>query len=279
MKKTLFLPMPTACCLLLLFPACQPTLIAEFQDRPVVACYLYAGEPASATISKLLPFRDDVRFSDEDVDKLNITITDETTGSVYALTPQGAGGSYTGGTFLPEAGHAYRLQFIYDDVPVTAATQIAPLPEHVKFSTHTITAGFGGGGFGGDGSRPEPLEITWDNPAGEYYIVTGVCIETTLTPVFDMDDEENDDATPAFPLSFQTEPTQDTIVQLSSQSFSYRGKYAIKLCRIQPEYVLLCRLNTSSVNLVELHANVENGFGVFTGVGSVSDTVRVVVSN
>jgi hypothetical protein len=266
MKKTLVI-LPA-----LLLAACQPTLTAEFQDRPVVTCYLYAGEPVRVTVAKLLPFRDDVRFSGEDVNQLALAITDETTGSVYALTPQGAGGVYTGGAFLPEAGHAYRLQFAYDGLPVTASTQVAPLPEQVAFSTHSISAGFGGGGGGG---MPEPLKITWDNPAGAYYVVTGVCIETSPTPVYDVDEEDDDDVSFDFPLSFQTEPAQDTIVRLSSQSFSYRGRYAMKLCAVQPEYVLMYRLNSVSTNLLELHANVENGFGIFTGVGSVSDTVTV----
>jgi hypothetical protein len=274
LKQWAILLTATAYCLLL--TACQPTLIAEFEDRPVVECYLYAGGPVRVTVSKLLPFRDDVSFSDEDVDNLALVITDETTATAHALTPQGAGGVYTGGAFLPEAGHAYQLQFVYDNLPVTAATQIAALPENVAFSKTTIAAGFGGGGGGGfgDGGMPEPIEITWDNPDGDYYIVVATCTTSNPTPVFDVDDD--DDETPDFPLSFQTEPTQGAAVQLSSQSFSYYGKYTVKLCRIQPEYVLLYQRTNSRSTLVELHANVENGFGIFTGVGSVNVEITVV---
>ena len=266
------LRLPTACCLL--FTSCQPTLIAEFQDRPVVTGYLHSGEPVRVTVSKLLPYRDDVRFADEEIDKLSLTITDETAGSIYPLTAQGDSGIYTGGAFLPETGHTYQLQFMYDGVPVTAVTQIAPLPEQVKFSKNLIAAGFGGG----MGGQPEPIEITWDNPSGDYYIVAAVCITPNPTPVYEIDEEdEEDEDTPGFPLSFQTEPTQGASIQLSSQSFSYYGRYAVKLCRIQPEYVLLCRrMANSSANLVELHANVENGYGLFTGVSSVSNTITVV---
>lgn len=277
--RLLLLPTAYCSCLLLLFPACQPTLIAEFQDRPVVTGYLYAGEPVRVTVSKLLPFRDDVSFADEDVDNLALTVTDETTGHVYALTAQGDSGIYTGGSaFVPEAGHTYQLHFVYDDVPVTAVTQIAAPPEQVAFSKTTVSAGFGGGGgggIGGDGGMMEPVEITWDNPAGDYYIVTGVCITPNPTPVFDMDDDE-EDAAPDLPLSFQTEPTQGASVQLSSQSFSYYGKYTVKLCRIQPEYVLLYQREQSRSTLPELHANVENGFGLFTGVSSVNVEMTVV---
>ncbi|MDR1525972.1 MAG: hypothetical protein LBS79_12080, partial [Tannerella sp.] len=143
--------------------------------------------------------------------------------------------------------------------------------------------GFGGGGGGGfgDGGMPEPIAITWDNPDGDYYIVVATCTTPNPTPVFDRDDDDadadaDDDEAPDFPLSFQTEPTQSAAVQLSSQSFSYYGKYTVKLCRIQPEYVLLYQRTNSRSTLVELHANVENGFGIFTGVGSVSAEITVV---
>jgi hypothetical protein len=271
--RLLLLPTATAYCLLLLllFPACQPTLIAEFQDRPVVTGYLYAGEPVRVTVSKLLPYRDDVRFAEEEIDKLSLTITDETTGSIYSLTAQGDSGIYTGGAFSPAIGHVYQLQFMYDGTEVTATTQIDAPPENVKFSKTVIAAGFGGG----MGGQPEPITITWDNPSGDYYIIAAVCITPNPTPVYEID-EENED-TPDFPLSFQTDPTQGASIQLSSQSFSYYGRYAVKLCRIQPEYVLLCRrMANSSASLVELHANVENGYGLFTGVSSVSNTIAVV---
>jgi hypothetical protein len=264
MKKILFATLWLA--------ACQPTLIAEFQDRPVVESYLYAGEPASVTISKLLPFRDDVRFSGESVDNLSLTIIDEVTGYACPLTPQGNGGVYRNDLFIPESGHAYQLQFMYDNVLVTAATQIAAQPENVLFSKKSITAGFGGG-FGG-GTPNTPIEITWDNPGGDYYIVTATCITPNPTPVYE---GEGDDDAPAFPLSFQSEITQGASLQLSSQSFSYFGKYTVKVCRIQPEYVLFCqRINNSSEPLVELNANVVNGFGIFTGIGSVSVDIYVV---
>ena len=47
--------------------ACEPTLVAEFTDKPVVSCYLQAGESPVLTVQKLIPFQDDAQFSDEDV--------------------------------------------------------------------------------------------------------------------------------------------------------------------------------------------------------------------
>jgi hypothetical protein len=225
-------------------------------------------------VSKLVPFRDDVSFSDEDVDRLHLAIHDETAGSVYPLTSQGGGGLYAGGDFRPEAGHAYRLQFAYDGVQVTAATQVAPLPENAQCPKTTITAGFGGSPGGSfDSEAMEPVAITWDNPSADYYIVTAACdTSAAYTPVRGEPNE-----TSAAPLWFRSEVTQGTSIQLSPQSFSYYGTYTIKLCRIQPEYVLLCqRMNSRSENLAELNANVVNGYGIFTGIGSKDFRVHVI---
>jgi hypothetical protein len=169
-------------------------------------------------------------------------------------------------------------------VQVTAATQIAPLPENAQCSKTTITAGFRGGGGGGM-TMPDPLEITWDNPSGDYYVVVAVCdTSSAYTPIYDFDDDDdddddNDDDGDAFvaPLSFQSEITQGASVQLSPQSFSYSGYYTVKLCRVQPEYVLLYqRMNNRSENLAELNVNVVNGYGIFTGVSSTNFRVHVL---
>jgi hypothetical protein len=265
--------------LLTSYISCQPALVAEFEDRPVVESYLYAGEPVRVSVARLVPFRDDVSFSEEDVNRLSLVITDETTGTDYALTAKGDSGIYTGGSFLPEAGHAYRLQFMYNGTLVTADTEIAPVPENAQFSRNTIPAG--GGGGGGGMSEPITIKITWDNPSGDYYIVMGVCTENNPIPVFEFDDDDDDDDDDEFefPLSFQTEVTQDASVELTSQSFSYRGQYTVRLCRIQPEYVVLYqRMSNRSENLAELNANVVNGYGIFTGVSSVNHIVTVYVN-
>ena len=66
--------------------SCQPTLIAEFEDRPVVSCYLDAGDSPLLNISKLIAFRDDATYSDQDINDLNIIITDQTENVDYLLS-------------------------------------------------------------------------------------------------------------------------------------------------------------------------------------------------
>ncbi|MDR2814349.1 MAG: DUF4249 domain-containing protein [Prevotellaceae bacterium] len=262
-----------AAALFLLFSSCEPTLVAEFQDVPVVEGYLYSGEPASVRISKLIPYRSDVTFSDEDVDSLRVEIADETDGATYALRSQG-GGLYVDSTLLPKAGHSYRLTFAYNGVQVDALTELAAAPESVTVSPTSITVaswGEGGGGFGGGGmpSMPDPVSIAWSNPNRDYYLV--VVDNTDANPV-----SVRDSASTAS-LSFLTGLTQDSIVQLSSQMFSYTGRHVVKLCRVQPEYTVMVQANSSSrsESLTEVHANVTNGFGIFTGMSAHSAVITV----
>ncbi|MDR0687362.1 MAG: DUF4249 domain-containing protein, partial [Prevotellaceae bacterium] len=248
----------------------EPTLIAEFQDIPVVEGYLYSGAPASVKISKLIPYRNDVTFSDEDVSRLHVEIVDETDGATYTLLSQG-GGLYADTTLLPGIGHAYRLQFAYNGEQVSALTQVAAAPEGVTVSPTSITVptwGGGGGGFGGGGgggpTTPAMISIEWSNPNLDYYLVVVDNVDSNPTSVRD----SLYNATTTDSLSFLTELTQDSIVQLSSQQFSYTGRHIVKLCRVQPEYVVMLQANTDSRSepLTEVHANVVNGFGIFTGM-------------
>lgn len=66
----------------------------------------------------------------------------------------------------------------------------------------------------------------------------------------------------------RTELTQESSASLQSMQFSYLGRHAVHVCRVQPKYVTL--LQHDSETLVEVFANVKGGFGIFTGIGDCS---------
>ena len=117
--------------------ACEAIPQTEFTDRPVVCCYLTSGEIPTLTVEKLIPFQGDATFSDEEVDKLAITITDMTTGTDYLMESVGEG-LYRNDRLAVESGHKYSLSFIYDNVPVSAEAEVPSLPEDVAFSATSI---------------------------------------------------------------------------------------------------------------------------------------------
>lgn len=256
---------------LLALVSCQPTLIAEFNDKAVVESYLHAGNPPVVKISKLIPFRDDVEFSDEDIDMLAVTVTDDTTGESRVLAALGEG-RYSADGFTITEGHTYSLAMPYNGETVTAATTIPPQPVGMAVSTTVIEAMGHPGlsrapGYGG-------AEITWENPDKAYYMIAVENTETNPTPIFD--EEEEDWPRP----SFRTEPTQGTSSVLSPMSFSYYGWHDVILIRMQPEYVLLySSQGETSQTLTEIHANIEGGYGIFTGINSDTLRVKVVASS
>lgn len=157
--------------------SCQPMIESEFEDIPVVEGFLFNDAPVNMKISKLIPFRDDVSYSDEDVCNLGITISDITTGLDYRLIHQDSGVYVGDEDFLPEIGHTYRLHFIYNGSEITAETQIPDVAQNVVLSdsvltVRSFTGGFsGGGGFPGGGRMMDSLTVSWDNPNRDYYFV------------------------------------------------------------------------------------------------------------
>lgn len=76
---------------LLALVSCKDTVVTGFQDKPVVESYLYADESPTVKVSKLIAFSSDMIFSDVDIDKLDVSITETTTQKKYTLTSSGEG--------------------------------------------------------------------------------------------------------------------------------------------------------------------------------------------
>lgn len=253
--------------ILLLLVSCEAIPETEFTDRPVVYCYLSAGETPTLTVQKLIPFQGDATFSQEEVDKLDITITDITSGKDYALASIGDG-SYRNEDLVVEVGHEYMLTFDYDNVPVTASTVVPSVPEDVEFSSTSIEV---------MSFQPMPMskapndgiEISWKNDQGEYYIVEGWT--SSSDPVREVDD---DDDLPS--RSFKQNYTQGTGTTLSSSDFNYYGSYQVSVIHINQEYAVMSQGgSTSSATLVDVKGNVDGGYGIFTGISRVTKTVKV----
>ncbi len=253
-------------CTILFLHACQPTLVAEFEDIAVVEGYLYAGNSPVVKVSKLIALRDDVDFSQEDIEHLDITVTDDDAGQSYYLTSLG-GGEYSAPGLTVQQGHTDSLMLVYNGKLVEATTLIPPKPQNMALSATTLSVP----------KRPskatgnEPVEVTWDNPDGDYYMIVVECTETNPTSIFDWD-EDDEEQRPRF--AFRTEPSQASSGQLSMQNFSYYGSHNVILVRMQPEYVLLYQSTGNTI--AEIHANVENGYGIFTGLNA--DTVKITVN-
>lgn len=255
--------------LLPFFVSCEAIPETEFTDRPVVCCYLSAGESPTLTVQKLIPFQSDAQFSSEDVGCLAITITDQTAGKDYVLSHSGEG-VYVNPDMTAESGHEYKLAFEYDAVPVTAVTTVPSSPEGVTFSKTEIEVM----GFHSPKSISkapiEGIEISWKNDDGEYYIIEGKTASTNS--IMDVEDDE-DMPDKSFKLNY----TQGTDATLSSSDFNYYGTYYVSVIHINKEYAVMSQGgSTSSTTLVDIKGNVEGGYGIFTGISSITKTINVI---
>ncbi len=251
----------------LMVVSCEVTPEAEFTDRPVVCCYLSAGDSPTLTVQKLIPFQSDVTFSDENVDELDITITDVTDGIDYLLYNTG-NGAYCNEALKVQSGHEYQLSFYYDNLPVTASTLVPDAPQNVSFSATSI----GVMSFEPMYATRAPqdgIEITWTNDNGEYYIVEGKTESTSSIREIDEDEEMP-------PQSFKLNYTQGASANLSSADFNYFGTYQVSVIHIRPEYAVISQGgSTSSTTLVDVKGNINGGYGIFTGISSYTRSITV----
>lgn len=255
----------------LLAVACEAIPETEFTDRPVVCCYLCPGETPTLTVEKVIPFQSDAVFSDEQVDKLDVTITDLSTGEDYLLKSMGEG-VYSNDALVVESGHEYRLSFDYDNVPVSAETVVPSAPTGVSFSATTIEVMSMPSmpAMAPTKSSFEGIAITWDNADGDYYIVEGQTSSDNCIYALDDDDDEPS-------RSFKLNYTQGADATLSSSDFFYYGNYQISIMHISFDYAVMSQGgSTSSTTLVDMKGNIDGGYGIFTGISKVTKSIKVV---
>lgn len=244
--------------------SCQSTIESEFEDIPVVEGFLFNDSTVNIKISKLIPFRDDVSYSDEDISKLDITISDITMGLDYTLVHQDSGIYVGRPDFIPEIGHTYRLRFDYNGSEITAETKIPDVAQNVVLSDSVLTVqSFTGGGFPTGGRMMDSITVSWDNPNRDYYFILIENKEANPESIYGNLGNGN-----ASPRLIRTQLTQESSVRLQSMQFNYLGRHVVHVCRVQPEYVTLLQHNSET--LVEIFANVKGGFGIFTGIGDFS---------
>ncbi len=258
--------------LLLVFAmvSCQKTDIAGFNDKPVVQAYLYADSIPVVKISKLIPFSSDMVFSSMDVTKLEVTITELSSGKQYLLASQGDG-SYKKSDLIISAGKSYQLSFPYNGLLVTAETTIPEKPQSVTLSASSMIVAQRGdpGTWGGTvPTMPSPIEINWTNTDQSYYLLVVKNIETIKELINTKEISQSD--------FFRNQPVNTGYTELNPQSFKYYGYHRVTLFKVQPEYVIFFQeTSNSSLSLTEINANVKNGYGIFTGINGYSTYVLV----
>jgi Domain of unknown function (DUF4249) len=256
-------------CLLIVacyFTACEkPVLNSGIStlEKPVVQAYFHPGRTAEVKITRQIPINADSATS-RGISGLIIRIT-APSGTTYTLADQGNGTYLSDSTLVIKAEEIYQLSFDYQGVTIDASTMVPSAPKVFEASADNIVfPSFSGGG--GVPSFPDPIELTWENTDGAYYLIVVENIETDPTSVADGRERP----------TFRSEPEQTNRYELSFRNFSYYGTHRVILFKINPEYASLYDDNgNSSQNLTTPFTNITGGLGIFTGINS--DTLFVEV--
>lgn len=258
--------------LLLLLTACEKTALNPASgsiNSPVVEAYLIADQSPVVKITYPLALGSSDTIL-QPIQNLNLFIDSE--GISYPLAYSNNDSLYHADNALKIiSGKSYRLHFEWEGVEIYAKTIVPQKPEGFKLSANSIAIqpiGDPGSG-GGFPSFPDPIEVSWENTDGAYYLIVVEKMESNPESIFE---NANDDPRP----TFRSEPEQTSTYELGFQSFTYYGTHRVILYRLNAEYASLYDDNgNSSQNLTSPYTNIVGGLGVFTGLNADTLTIEV----
>jgi hypothetical protein len=260
------------CLALINLTGCNDKDTMEFTDWPIIEAYLNPGNIFAVKVSRQVPFSEDVEYSSDNIDSLELTVVYKD--SVTNLFPAGDG-FYTDSALTVSDGDEYTLSLVFNSKDVSAYTYIPSKPSTFAQSATSISierrdsTDTGGPPMGG--SMPDPIDLTWDNEDQSYYLIVVENIEDTLDPITDFGDDED-----APDFVFRKSPNTSTSEELRPNDFQYYGTHRVILFHVLPDYAdLYDQGSNSSQNLANPSTSIVNGYGIFTGMDS--DTLFVEV--
>ena len=249
----------------LVFSACDEDNTLETIDEIAVEAYLHAGQPVDTVkFRRVIPL--DAGSTDAVPENLSPIIKTED-GTSYPLAFTGTEGVYANTELIIVEGLSYSFEVEYAGNIISAETFIPAAPESVILSDSVVyrdkitdfTDLF-------DQGVPDPMEVNWEGEEGAFYFVNVKNMEDdpeVINEVFE------DGERPGLP-EFQTEPSPTTTYAINAfQDITHYGRYEVRVYRVNPEYVVLYEDNASGAGSInQISTNVQNGFGIFTGINS-----------
>ncbi|MEM7373684.1 MAG: DUF4249 family protein [Bacteroidota bacterium] len=264
MKYNLFI-LPAA---FLFFLSCEENQDIESIDALTVQAFLHAGQPLdSLQFGKIIPL-DSAEAQEAPGNLAPIIYSEE--GETYPLSYLGSEGWYGNQDLVIEEDRLYALEVSYGEQKLMAETYIPPQPQNLQLSDSVVEKQKISS-FQDLQSQTgsDPIEVSWQGEPGTYYFVHIKNIEETPEAVNELFGNGGG--------GFQrpnllTEPSTNTFYTIDSfRDLSHYGTYELVVYQVNPEYVALYEDNTGGTgSLNEIRTNVQNGYGIFTGINSQS---------
>jgi hypothetical protein len=241
--------------------SCNDQETTESTARAVVEAYLAPGKPIEVIVSKEGLFENSTKDTTEYIDDLTLNINDGNNN--YILQSVGDGKYVSDESVTVDPQKIYALDFEYEDTELKASTSVPSKPTGFELSTYEIEVTRPSPGTAGGTTpiRPEPIDVSWENPTNDYHLVVVTVIEENPEKI----------ASGGFLISgsFRNEPNTGTTYEINQISFEYYGMHAVILYKLNPEYATLYDdSGGSSLNLKAPYSNITNGLGIFTGINS-----------
>src|ERR1035437_7038714 len=206
--------------LLLILTDCEKTGSGSFKNQAVVESYILPSHKITVKISKKVPYDSEADTSGVDIDHLSVKIL--LNDSTYSLTPMGSGVySDTSGTIMPRSGSTIGLWLMYNNDDVSSITNIPSKPIGIAQSVTSISMEQIDPDNPTFTRPPDPVEISFSNDEGDYYMAIVECMEYVKTPIYKDSVPENE--------LYATRPTSDSSIDIQPMMLKFFGRNRIVL--------------------------------------------------
>jgi hypothetical protein len=255
--------------LLLAISSCTKVQEVEYDVSPVIEAYLIPGQIVRLELSAEIPYQN-TESTDVDINTLTIQISDGTNSTIMNNIKDGV--YITEDSFIVEEGKSYSMEFLFGETEVYANSFVPLKPTgFIASASSIIVPEVSYGSHGSMTDFPDPINLDWDNPDGDYHMVVVECIED--------DPELINDTTEGMGrpgMMFINQPDKSDFYDISYMNFSYYGTHRVILFKLNSEYAALYEdSGSTSQSLTVPPTSIVNGYGIFTGINS--DTVYVDV--
>lgn len=250
---------------------CDQQIQIEAIDELNVEAFLYANEAFEGLKVTKLVSLDSVEADPAPTDLAPEIVTGQ--GERFSLIYDPTTERYENADLMIEEDMTYRLEIPYNGEVISAETFIPSAIQNLTLSQTTyIMVEINDFSDLQNITPADPLEIEWEAEDGAYFFVAFANASSDPDPI-------NTFLPADLPPRFQRQsaPSTDPYYTIDvMREAQYFDTYWVDIYRVNPEYVALYEDNSSGTGtLNEIRTNVENGFGIFTGINRVRTSFLV----